>query len=210
MTHTLHRMGKEQSLKRDFVLLMMPSKGVNHKGSGAKLRRFLEICRDLGAIKIGDARLGNEYHQGGQEKMLGNVEDLAVVQAVFTDPKKVAQAIKAVKEADFGLSLVISGLFQEVRGCCAEAGVSPHTINESLGRWGRTDKLPSEEILSLNTMCGHGMVAVGLIEDVVERIKAKEMTPEQGGEELFKPCMCGIFNPDRAAELLRVLAGTDN
>ena len=147
MTHTLHRMGEQQSLEGDFVLLLMPSKGVNDKGSGLKLRRFLEICRDLGAVKIGDARLGNEYHQGSQEKMLANVEDRAVVQAVFTDPKKVAQAIKAVKEADFGLSLVVSGLFRRVGACCTEAGVTPHTINESLGRWGRVEKLPSDEIL---------------------------------------------------------------
>jgi len=210
LTHTLHRMGKKQSLEGDFVLLMMPSKGVNHKGSGPKLRRFLEICRDLGAVKIGDARLGNEYYQGDQEKMLGNVEDMSVVQAVFTDPKKVTQTIKAVKEADLGLSLVVSGLFWEVGKCCKEAGLKPHTVNESLGRWGHTEKLPSDEILELNTMCGHGMVAVGLIEHVVEKIKTGKMTPEQGAEELFKPCMCGVFNPVRAADLLRTLVGTDD
>jgi hypothetical protein len=32
------------------------------------------------------------------------------------------------------------------------------------------------------------------------------MTPEQGAERLFKPCMCGIFNADRAARLLNAMA----
>ena len=32
------------------------------------------------------------------------------------------------------------------------------------------------------------------------------MTPYQGAERLFKPCMCGIFNADRAARLLTAMA----
>ncbi len=41
MTHTLHRLGKDESLlKQDFVLLAMPSKDINHVGSGLKLRLF--------------------------------------------------------------------------------------------------------------------------------------------------------------------------
>ena len=43
MTHTLHRMGTEKSLREDYVVLVMPSKDINHEGSGPKLRRFLEM-----------------------------------------------------------------------------------------------------------------------------------------------------------------------
>jgi hypothetical protein len=208
MTHTLHRAGKEESLQRDFVLTMMPSKGINVKGSAVKLKRLLDICMKEGAVKVGDARLGNQYHQGSLETMLANIEDQAVVQAVFDDAEKVTRVLRAFREADTGMSVVVSGLHDKVDQCCREAGLKRHTVNQSLGRWGLTEKLPPEEILELNTMCGHGMVAVGLIEEIAGRIRTGELTPEEGAEELFKPCMCGIFNTARAAGLLKAMSGS--
>jgi hypothetical protein len=205
MTHTLHRLGKRDSLEQDFVLTMMPSKGINVEGSADKLRRLLDICMKEGAVKVGDARLGNEYHQGSLDTMLANIEDQAVVQAVFDNAEKVTRVLKAFKEADIGMSVVVSGLHDKVENCCQGAGLKRHTVNQSLGRWGRTEKMPPEEILELNTMCGHGMVAVGLVEEISGRVKAGELTPEEGAEELFKPCMCGIFNPARAASLLKAM-----
>jgi hypothetical protein len=205
MTHTLHRMGNPESLSRDYILLFMPSKDINHVGSGPKLRKMLEISLKNGAIRIGDCRLGNEYYQGGLDKLLENVEDRAVVHAVFTDPAKVTAALKELKAANLGLSVVVSGLFDKVRECCKKAELTPHTVNNTLGRWGRTERLPSEEVLEINTMCGHGMVAVKLIDDTVAEIKRGKMTPRQGAERLFRPCMCGIFNMDRATELLEAM-----
>ncbi len=202
MTHTLHRRGDRESLSRDFVFLMMPSKDINHVGSSAKLRRFFEIALECGAIKIGDCRSGNQYYQGGLDNVVQNVQDRAVIHAVFNDRDKVVTMIKRLKEADLGLSVVLSGLIDVVDECCHEAGIQRHTVEHSMGIWGRTDKLPPEEILQLNTMCGHGMVTVGLIYDVIEDIKRGRLTIEQGAEKLFRPCMCGIFNPKRAEELL--------
>lgn len=206
MTHTLHRTGNPESLSRDYVLLFMPSKDINHVGSGPKLRRMLEVSLENGAIRIGDCRLGNEYYQGGVDKLLEHVEDRAVVHAVFNDPDKVVAALKQLKAEDLGLSVVVSGLFDKVRECCQQAGVTPHTVNNTLGRWGRTDRLPPADVIELNTMCGHGMVTVKLIEDTAAKVKRGEMTAEQGAERLFKPCMCGIFNADRAARLLIAMA----
>lgn len=203
MTHTLHRVGTEESLSEDYVVLIMPSKDINHEGSGSKMRWFFEMALEAGAIKIGDARLGNEYHQGGVEKVIENVEDRAVVHAVFKQKDSLIKVLAALKEADLGLSVVVSGLFDQVGQCCRNVGLEKHTINQSLGRWGRTDKLPTQEILQLNTMCGHGMVTVGLIQEVIADVKAGRCTPEEGAELLFQPCMCGIFNPFRAARLLR-------
>jgi hypothetical protein len=45
-----------------------------------------------------------------------------------------------------------------------------------------------------------------LIEKIAEEAKAGRLSPEEGAEALFKPCMCGIFNPYRAARLLRTMA----
>ena len=207
MTHTLHRTGSEQSLSEDFVVLMMPSKDINHEGSAPKLRRFFELALENDAIKIGDCRSGNEYHQGGVEKVMSNVEDRAVIHAVFKDEKSLVFMLEALRQENLGLSVVVSGLFDKVEKCCRKAGLEKHTINQSMGRWGRIDELPPEPVLEVNTMCGHGMVTVGLINKVVEEIKRGDISAEEGAEELFKPCMCGIFNPHRAARLLRVLAG---
>ena len=203
MTHTNHRVG--DFLNEDYVILIMPSKGINVEGSGQKLRRYLEMALENGAIKIGDARLGNEYHQGSVEKVLENMEDQAVVQAVFKDKESLVKTLQTYKEADLGLSVVVSGLFDHVGECCKEVGLERHTINQSMGRWGKTDKLPPPEILQLNTMCGHGMVAVGLINEVVDDIKSGNCTAEEGAERLFAPCMCGIFNPHRATLILKDL-----
>ena len=204
MTHTLHRMGER--LEEDYVVLIMPSKGINTEGSGPKLRRYLEMALEAGAIKIGDARFGNEYQQGGVEKILENLQDQAVVHAVFKERESLAKALQAFKAADLGMSVVVSGLFDHVTECCQQLGLTKHTINQSLGRWGRTDRLPPPEILQLNTMCGHGMVTVGLIEAVLEEIKNGECSPAEGAERLFKPCMCGIYNPHRATLLLEDLS----
>lgn len=207
MTHTLHRLGSdEELLKEDYIVLVMPSKDINHEGSGPKLRRFLEMALESGAIKIGDCRLGNEYHQGGVDKLLQNVEDRAVVHAVFKDQETLIALLKKMKAADLGMSVVVSGLFGEVNRCCQAAGLKPHTINQSLGRWGNKGKLPEQGIVEIHTMCGHGMVSVNLIKRMVDRVKRGKLTPEKAAENLFKPCMCGIFNPHRAAKLLSRLA----
>lgn len=204
MTHTLHRTGPVESLKDDYVVMLMSSKFVNREGSGPKFRRFLQMALDYGTIKIGDAGMGNEYHQGGVDKVLENVNERSVVvHAVFKDPETVAKFLKAVKEENFGLSVIVSGLFDEAKEMCKKTGLEMHTVNQSLGRWGRTDKLPSEGILEINTMCGHGMVTLNLIEDVIEDVKKGRCTPEEGAERLFRPCQCGVFNPHRAARLLR-------
>ncbi|BBO73145.1 hypothetical protein DSCW_05620 [Desulfosarcina widdelii] len=205
MTHTLHRMGSNDSLKNDFVLLAMPAKNTNEKGSAKKLNRLLEMAVEHGAIKIGNASKGNETMQGGKEKVVKNVSDGNCVHAVFDDPALLTNMLKDLKEEDLGISVVVSGLFEHVGKCCNEAGLRPHTINQSLGRWGKTERLPSDDVLELNTMCGHGMVSVGLINDVATQIKDGRSTPEEAAETLFAPCVCGIFNTKRAASLLRAM-----
>jgi hypothetical protein len=49
------------------------------------------------------------------------------------------------------------------------------------------------------------MVAVNFICEMVEKVRKGRLTPEQAAQELFKPCMCGIFNTDRAAKLIAAM-----
>ena len=54
MTHSLHRMGSEESLTNDYVILITPAIRINDKGSGVKLKRSLRILREEGVTNIGD------------------------------------------------------------------------------------------------------------------------------------------------------------
>ncbi len=206
MTHTLHRVGSRESLQGDWVFLCMPSKDINHKESGPKLRRFLELCLKNDCVTLGDCRKGNEYHQLSRENMLNNVEDRAVVTATFNNKDAVIDMIEDLKQADLGLSIVISGLVDEVGECCSKTGLKPHTVEHSLGRWGKTEKLPPQEILEIATMCGHAMVSANFIIEMTEKVKKGKITAQAAAAELFKPCMCGIFNTDRAAKLITEIA----
>ncbi len=85
-------------------------------------------------------------------------------------------------------------------------GLQPHTIDLALGVWGNQKLLPKAELMEITTMCGHALTSASLVEDVIDRVRRGSLTPEQGALELAKPCVCGIFNQRRAAELLTDLA----
>ena len=207
MSHTLHRRGSAESLKRDIVFLMIPAHNFNDVDVpkaeiGARLRRFMEIGLEQGCIYTGNASTGNVHTLGGTQGVLDSTVEGATTHCVFDDEEKALGFMKALKEADLGLSVVVSGLFDMVGECCKKSGLEPHTVEYSLGIWGNTSLLPEEPILEINTMCGHGMVSVGRIQDVVAKIKSGRMTCEEGGRELGKTCTCGIFNWKRAGEIL--------
>lgn len=213
MSHTLHRVGTRENLSHDFVVLCMPSKDINHEGSAPKLRRFFQLCQKNNCVTIGDCRGGNEWYQmhkyelndnlEGRQHMIDNVEDRAVITSTFKSEDDIISLLKDLKEEDLGMSIVVSGLVDRVAECCHKAGLEPHTVEQSLGRIGRTDLLPPNEILEIATMCGHSMVSVNFINEMIEKCRKGKCTPEEAAAELFKPCMCGIFNTDRAAMLIR-------
>lgn len=208
MSHTLHRRGAEESLQKDIVFLMLPAHRLNDQDvpqteTGRKLRRFMEIGLEQGCISIGNASTGNVHTLGGIQQVLDSTTEGATVHCVFDDAEKALHMMQALKEADLGLSVVVSGLFDMIGECCRKSGLSMHTVEYSLGIWGNTSVLPEEPVLEINTMCGHGMVSVGRIQSVAEKIRQGRMSCEEGGRELGKTCTCGIFNWKRAAEILR-------
>jgi hypothetical protein len=75
-----------------------------------------------------------------------------------------------------------------------------------MGIWGRKEFLCDQKHLEVTTMCGHGMVAARFLDKLVEDVKSGHKTPEEAGEEVAKPCGCGIINPKRAADIIREMA----
>jgi len=206
MSHSLHRSGPPQSFQDDWVVLAISAKGVNKDGSGPRLRRFLEIALRHDPVNWGDIRQGSCF-SAAAEDLLARVGEESVVHAVFVDGKNMAEFLDELRRADLGISVVVSGLFEGVLRAVECACLEPHSISASLGVRGRIDRLPSPEILEVTTMCGHGLVSPNLVRDVVSRIRQGSVTSEEAGRRLARPCVCGIFNPVRAARCLEKLAG---
>jgi len=206
MTHTLHRSGTRESLSGDYIFLFMPAFGINSTNCGPKLRKFLEITLRHNPVNIGDTKRGNMFGLDVQN-ILDNIDkDGTVVHAVFDNEEAAAKALKELKEADLGLSLVVSGIFDRVKEHCQKAGIHRHAVTYSLGIWGKTEKLPPEQTLDIVTMCGHGMVSATLVDSLADDVKASRKSAQDAAKEMARQCVCGIFNPARATKLLTALA----
>lgn len=201
MSHTLHRRGTPENLKNDYVIFAMSAKGLNEVGSNVKLQRFLEIVSAFNPVNLGDMRTGNSFITAPQT-IIDSTRDTSIVHGVFNNREALIKALHAVKEADLGVSVIVSGLFDDIRECCREAGVSRHTCETSLGVWGKTECLPDEDILRFSTMCGHGQVPFNLVTKMIDDIKGGFRTVREASLELAKPCQCGVFNPRRAEAML--------
>ncbi len=202
-THTLHRQG--ESLKEDFIVLSMSARGVNEKGSASKLAESLKIMLRMGAVNAGDMKTGN-IHIAGPEQIIRNTSDTSIVHGVFTKKEDLAKVLSALKDANLGISVVVSGLFDDVFEATRKAGLRPHSVNISLGLWGKRESSPREEYLKISTMCGHGMISPYLIEKLVRQVKKGQVTTDEAGKKLSECCVCGVFNPVRASKIIKNLA----
>ncbi len=207
MTHSLHRLGPKEDLQDDFVVMSMPSKGINDEGSAPKVKRHLALLNHHNPVNLGGLKVRNLYMKSAQEIIDGVPDAPSTFNGVFTNQGEITKILQELKEEELGLSVVISGLLETTKECCHKVGLQPHTANFSLGIWGKTEKLPEERVLSVTTMCGHGMVAANAVRAMVEDIK-RGKDPRKAAEELARPCHCAIFNVVRAARILQEIADT--
>ncbi len=227
MTHSLHREGTLDSLERDYVLFIYPSKGNNYKGSAPKVRRLAELVSQSNPVNLivktrrqnkdggtkPDEVQKNTAVEGTSAYCVFNREknlSLEIIQfdgtrvyCAFDSREAFKEALIRIKEADEGISIVVSGIIDRVREIAADIGIDPHMVNLSLGIHGRTDRLPPADIREFTTMCGHGLVSPQLVRETIRRVKTGKIDVKQGSETLSAPCICGIHNPSRSAELLR-------
>lgn len=204
MTHTLFRKGNFVDLSNDYVMLGMCATGITHKGSAAVKKKLYEILIKYPHANSGEVKTGSEFNANLDDIRNGFV-DTSVPHCVFTDKEVVIKILEEIKAANLGVSVVLTGLFDETEACCRKAGLHPHTVEHAAGVMGRTDKLPGDEVLGITTMCGHSLVASGLVLAMVKKIRKKKLTVKQAAAKLAEPCICGIFNPKRAEALLAAL-----
>jgi len=208
MTHTAHRTGTIEDMEGDYVVLVMSARGFNDEGAAPKLAEALKILSKFNPVNMGDMKTGSVYRPGyNLKRLIKEATDTSIFHGVYTSIETVKKVLKALKEADLGMSVVVSGLFEEVKNACLEIGLSPHTVLFSLGVWGRTDLLPKEpEVTNIATMCGHAMVSNTLIRKLAKDVKRRKLSPEQAAATLAKGCTCGIFNTERAAKIIEAFA----
>ncbi len=204
MTHSAHRYGTKDSLANDYTIYARTSRFVNRENCGPKLRKILEIFLSESFVNFGSSHAGNSYASGLQiEEYRKSLDNAYGVCCSFSSKASVKRVLQKLKEADLGISIVVSGLIDEVKSMAGEVGITPHTILLSLGIHGNTSLLPKEEVLEVITMCGHSVVAQRLTNRVMQQVKNGELSPGEGAEILAQPCPCGLFNLDRCREILQ-------
>lgn len=202
MTHSLHRSGDIESQKKDFNWFMYQTKGVNDVGIKPKALEFIAAAEAEGSENWGDVKTG-PITRFTSEEIQEKITDKSRIRGVFTKREQVVGFLKRIKEKKLGQSVVITGILSEVIPACKEAGVTPHSINYSLGVWGKKDKLPDDVTLSITTMCGHHMIPPKFVRHIMRQVEAGKMTPEQGATRLSDFCYCGIFNQVRCADIIK-------
>lgn len=207
MTHTLHREGKPESLEEDFLLLITPAIGRNDSGAAQKLKRLIDIVFEFDPVNYGCYERGRNIFSGiTVDEVKGTTGDRSRIRCVFSDREKFKKLIMRIAEEDLGLSVTVSGLMPVIREVSKELGLRPHSANLSLGIHGDRKLLPEDGIREITTMCGHGMVAPNLVKNMVIKLKRGRLTSYDAAIELAKPCICGIFNTERAADLLEKMS----
>lgn len=214
MTHTLHRVGDKRTLKKDYVIYGLSAQDAELtdkeiiRDTRETHRRFMEICFQHEPVNAGciyptknpyskTLAKGNTWKEMEQE-IIPFTETLAV----FDDIKKVESVIKDLKKADLGISVVVSGIFNDVFKCCNKTSLTPHTVNISLGIMGDEKLKPEGKKIDIVTMCGHGLVSRYLIDDLLSKISKGKLTVADAAKILGSQCVCGAFNTNRAEEIL--------
>jgi len=217
MTNTLHRYGDAESLKNDFIVFVIPSRGYNDRDCVPKLRQFLRLALKYKPVNLGDGSRGGIFRPSKKlnplahwfrkakpdfDEVVEKVLSPTTVAAVFDNREAVEQFVEELRRADLGVSINISARIDGAQQCCREAGLTRHSVEYSLGFMGRTDRLADRRVLELSTMCGHGMISFNFARKMIDYVKEGRRTPEQACGYLSRFCSCGIFNPTRARDLL--------
>jgi hypothetical protein len=185
---------------------MLRAMGFNNEGYLDKCKEFLRIAARHNPVNIASEMKGNVFEYP-LEEIISQAEGDSM--CVFDNPDNLTAFLKDLKEADLGLSVVVSGIYERVDECLDKAGLRHHTGNFSLGIWGKTELLPDNDVLEITTMCGHGQISTNLVKAMVQDVRDGRRSVEDAVKILTPNCKCGVFNPMRASELLAAMADRD-
>ena len=223
MTHTLHRRGNIESLSDDFLVQVVISKQaerltVSHnrsisqsvkKACGKAIDRFFTrfpyVKAEIQKIIL-EVPMAPKFLKSYENRI---IRYFVPSLTVYNDKSEFTGVLGKLKTIDLGSSVVVSGLFDDVNGCLKKIGLRSHTVQFSLGVFGKTDRLPEEKILEITTMCGHHLISSQLVKELIKDVKANRRTTENAAEILGNQCICGAFNKARAVRLIRAFSSHD-
>jgi hypothetical protein len=226
MTNTLHRFGKPQDLKDDYIVFMMAAKGINDQGASEKVQAFLNASLKYHPVNMGKGILGSLHRPEKNLNLIkvyitgrkGEITPVELVHnterpddgaVVFDSTEKMKAFLRDVKELDLGLSVNASGLVDDIREVCKDVGIQIHSVEYSLGFDGDLERLPDRHVLAITTMCGHGMISTHFATKMIAQIKEARISPEKAAQTMAKFCVCGVFNVQRAIRILNEIRTTD-
>lgn len=202
MSHTLHRFGTVDDLKNDYCIYARCAKSVNRDHPGDKLRKILSIYLSENVINFGSCHAGKCYLDGLSPAEYAKEMDTAYsMNSNFADRQSVENVLCKIRDAELGISIVVSGLIDEVADIAQKCNLKLHTATISLGIFGDKSLIPDDETLKVTTMCGHSLVGNSLVESVQKLVEAGELSAEEAASLLAKSCTCGIFNVVRYVAL---------
>lgn len=217
MTNTLHRYGSAESFNDDVIVFAIVSKGLNDENAVPKLKQFLSMAVPFHPVNMGDGAKGGALrasknlnptshwrrdHTPNFLNVINGLEKPGTCAVVFDKRENAVAFVKAVKEADLGLCVNISTSIEGAEQILDQVGLPRHSVNYSLGFEGKTEKLPSTQVITLTTMCGHGMISQSLAKKMIDWVKEGRRTPDEAVCYMARFCACGVFNPMRAVRVL--------
>jgi hypothetical protein len=201
MTHTLNRTGLSPDLPGQEIVVLVMAHYKIKADKGPQMTRAAETILKYQPDNFIGLPLGL-----APEQIIPLAAHTGIVTAVFRDKAAVAALVAELKTQKPGVSVVLSALFDDVRDICRQTGCTEHTSHVTAGIFGRTERLPHGPTLDITTQCGHGLVSRHYVEDVVKKIRKGRLTTAEAAQQLAKPCVCGVVNKHRTADLLQQLA----
>ena len=206
----MHRRGDVEFLKKDWAAKATPLKGVDDANNDAKheyVLKILDMCDvvskyavNLGAGKTECFARGHTLEQ--IKHTWDNDRVMGIRGWVMTSRDAVKSCLKDLKDRDYGISITVSGLIEDILDIGKEIDLPPHSLILSLGIWGKKELLPSEDVLTITTMCGHDRVSANLVKFVASQVKEGELSLEEAAQTLTRGCLCGTMNIIGVSEIL--------
>ena len=210
MTHTSQRRGLDPSRPGEELIVLAITPSAVRGRAGIR-----EAVNELAAKMLEHGR--DHWPQWTIDRLaaIPHGSFPGTLAVAFTDVQRVESLLNDLKQewlprnraAGYPISIVLTGLTDDAHAICEKTGFREHTYLHSLGFFGRTQELPSEEEMCLITMCGHGLIARNRITNLLAAIREGELTPEEAAADIAKPCTCGIGNRERAEKTFVQLTG---
>ncbi len=208
MTDSNHRTGTRDILSNDYVIKMYAAKGLNDNDVGPELQEFLRLGFKHGPENVGSARV-SELLTSLLRELIEGVANMRNAYTVFYDKERAETFIKNIVKTDLGISVVVSGLFDEVDRMREAADIKHPTAQRSVEIRGKVGRLPQAELLDITAMCGHGLVSFDMAHRMATDVSSGQISLEQAAGKMAKTCVCGIFDPKHAEDLLTQYIATN-